>query len=992
MNEGRGWLGAFARGLVLVLCACGGGGGTDAGSDAGSTPPRIVSFFASPSNVRWDGGTTTLMFDTSGAASLSIAPGVGDVSGRSSQQVTVLQDTTFTLTATNAAGSVMATAFVDVDAPPMMFPAPVISSFTAMPAMLPSDGGTSTLRWTVSDADISMTIDQGVGDVSMRSSVPVNVTATRTYTLTAVGRGGMATRMATVTVLPPPPGICAPDVLVAPALAANGFVRSLSLGAARAILTWGGNNVARYSFFDGATWSAPVSPSALTGALVPSLSRDPAGNAYLGIGGLMGGDVWFIDGTTGARGASTMLAGGAPGVTGATTGAYAFAFNGTAVREYDRAGGTWNMLSTPAAAPATAFRITTGLGGHTVATWVGPTGLFGFAYRNGGGWDPAVHYTMGFDRLFPVHAVGMLRNGDFVVVWQDVGYGGRTWLQKYRRAQGTFELPRLLHEAPTQLAGAQVQVFVDDRDRVTALYGVSLGATQPVFVSRDFGVAMQPAVQIANGAVVATAFDANTGNLAVAYGNPLVVAWSAASSPTWHGPFPTYLTPNPSSGSYTAAFGVDGHVLVSFLNATREVRSADCIAAPGGFDGGAPFVPDAGAEVDAGVPSYTFQVVTLGDRPVPGAYALLVGPSLRRTAVANANGDLAIDWPVTERPFDLTVVAAGYEAVSVLGITTELPARIRTDATVFAAPTALVSGSITGKASAANRVTIDLIDGLTPAPVFAATWSTQYLIDSPHPITVVALELDAMGNTINWTKTTVARPAAGGAVTANLAFPATPNTFRSTSHTVTVAPSGLLSGNALMGSQTNGTVASYLFSPGLESYVVSGVVTGSGTTVTARGIDDVMGPNRLTHAVPVAAGSLFVNLWVVDPFSTAASSTALPVVTQLSTTGFSLADVAVSAAGTGFDTLALQISANGTTYWRVYTAPGAPLAARLPDLPSGFHPDNIMPNVAPSALALLIKLESPAFRPWMLQGGDVSSVQYRVTVGGSYTNVQPTWR
>src|SRR5688572_23739265 len=80
MTEGRGKFGALALG-AWVLCACGNGGASDAGFDAGA-PPRIMSFFASPAMVQWDGGTTTLMFETSGATSLSIAPGVGDVSGR----------------------------------------------------------------------------------------------------------------------------------------------------------------------------------------------------------------------------------------------------------------------------------------------------------------------------------------------------------------------------------------------------------------------------------------------------------------------------------------------------------------------------------------------------------------------------------------------------------------------------------------------------------------------------------------------------------------------------------------------------------------------------------------------------------------------------------------------------------------------------------------------------------------------------------------------
>src|SRR5687767_9156163 len=82
--------------------------------------------------------------------------------------------------------------------PPPAAPLPTISSFTATPARITSDQGT-TLAWTVTGAQ-TISIDQGVGVVT-GSSRSVNPGSTKTYTLTATNSaGGTATATASVTV------------------------------------------------------------------------------------------------------------------------------------------------------------------------------------------------------------------------------------------------------------------------------------------------------------------------------------------------------------------------------------------------------------------------------------------------------------------------------------------------------------------------------------------------------------------------------------------------------------------------------------------------------------------------------------------------------------------------------------------------------------------------------------------------------------------------
>lgn len=76
---------------------------------------------------------------------------------------------------------------------------PVIAFFNANPATITA-GQSSTLNWgPVTNAN-SAVIDQGIGGVATPGSTTVKPAATTTYTLTAVGCGGTATRQVTVNV------------------------------------------------------------------------------------------------------------------------------------------------------------------------------------------------------------------------------------------------------------------------------------------------------------------------------------------------------------------------------------------------------------------------------------------------------------------------------------------------------------------------------------------------------------------------------------------------------------------------------------------------------------------------------------------------------------------------------------------------------------------------------------------------------------------------
>jgi len=89
--------------------------------------------------------------------------------------------------------------YLDQAVPPGPGPsAPVISSFAASPTTI-VQGQSTQLSWSVTGA-ATLAIDQGVGDVTGKTSIAVSPPQTRTYRLTATNSAGSTTATVTVTV------------------------------------------------------------------------------------------------------------------------------------------------------------------------------------------------------------------------------------------------------------------------------------------------------------------------------------------------------------------------------------------------------------------------------------------------------------------------------------------------------------------------------------------------------------------------------------------------------------------------------------------------------------------------------------------------------------------------------------------------------------------------------------------------------------------------
>ena len=152
--------------------------------------PIVNTFIASPPSIA-PGASTTISWDVTGATTVTIDQGIGDVAASGDMVVSPATSTTYKLTAGNSAGSAYATCQVVVTSGSSSS-YPVINYFTASSTSVTA-GEIITLSWSVSNAS-SVTIDNGVGTVAATGSMSLYPIATTSFTLTAVNSVGSASQ------------------------------------------------------------------------------------------------------------------------------------------------------------------------------------------------------------------------------------------------------------------------------------------------------------------------------------------------------------------------------------------------------------------------------------------------------------------------------------------------------------------------------------------------------------------------------------------------------------------------------------------------------------------------------------------------------------------------------------------------------------------------------------------------------------------------------
>jgi hypothetical protein len=160
------------------------------------TPQAVIEFSSNPSTID-SGSTTTLLWNVTGAQSVSIDHGIGLVAAAGTRVVSPDSSTVYTISATNAAGTVTRSVVTTVNAapPPPERTPPVITEFSSY---FNSDG-TSTLYWNVIGADM-VSIDHYIGIVNASGTKVVSPDTTTLYTLSATWAiGNWANEIGTVT-------------------------------------------------------------------------------------------------------------------------------------------------------------------------------------------------------------------------------------------------------------------------------------------------------------------------------------------------------------------------------------------------------------------------------------------------------------------------------------------------------------------------------------------------------------------------------------------------------------------------------------------------------------------------------------------------------------------------------------------------------------------------------------------------------------------------
>ena len=166
--------------------------------------PLTVSLAASPDAIQ-TGGSSTLIWTSTGAASVSINQGIGSVDLKGTRVVAPESTTTYTATATDSDGNTAtATATITVTATPPPQPLSIDLRTTRSSIVR----GTGADIWWTSTGAASVSIDQGIGSVATNGIRSVFPRLTTTYTATATDAdGNTASDSVTITVTdqPPPP-------------------------------------------------------------------------------------------------------------------------------------------------------------------------------------------------------------------------------------------------------------------------------------------------------------------------------------------------------------------------------------------------------------------------------------------------------------------------------------------------------------------------------------------------------------------------------------------------------------------------------------------------------------------------------------------------------------------------------------------------------------------------------------------------------------------
>ncbi|CAB5154507.1 odd Oz/ten-m homolog 4 [Olavius algarvensis associated proteobacterium Delta 3] len=250
---------------AYTIAVTGPGGTASADVTVTVHPVPTLNFNAEPLEII-AGDSTTLMWASEHADTVTIEPDIGEVSPTGSMDVSPSETTLYRITATGDGGTVTDTVTITVT-----HPVPTVS-FSASPDEIQVAENT-VLTWNTEYAD-SVFIEPDIGPVDPDGQVTVPLTATTTFTLVASGPGGVATATADVTVTDPnaPPSV---SLTASPATISPGETATLTWVSTNADAAHLDNGIGPVAV-DG---SQPVSPEVTTVYTITVTGGNGSGSA-----------------------------------------------------------------------------------------------------------------------------------------------------------------------------------------------------------------------------------------------------------------------------------------------------------------------------------------------------------------------------------------------------------------------------------------------------------------------------------------------------------------------------------------------------------------------------------------------------------------------------------------------------------------------------------------------------------------------------------------
>ncbi len=214
----------------------------------------VCTLTAVPTSIT-KGSAATLTWTTDNASNVSINQGIGGVSLDGSRTVAPTDTTTYTLTATGNGKTVTCNATITVVTTPPPHENPPVCALSVSPSTI-TRGGSATLTWDTTNAT-NVSINQGIGGVSLDGTRSVSPTQDTTYTLTATGNGKTVTCDATVHITEIHHTVPVCELSINPSSIKEGD---------SATLAWGGTNISSVSIDQsvgsvGSSGSRTISPS-----------------------------------------------------------------------------------------------------------------------------------------------------------------------------------------------------------------------------------------------------------------------------------------------------------------------------------------------------------------------------------------------------------------------------------------------------------------------------------------------------------------------------------------------------------------------------------------------------------------------------------------------------------------------------------------------------------------------------------------------------------